>query len=393
MLDVGGGAGHQSFPLARLGYDVTVLDPSEAMLAKARERLAAEPDDVRARVRLVQATGESAAEATEGRRFSAVLCHGVLMYVDLTGALARGAVPMCRTRRRGLDHGAQRRRPWRCARRWSTVGPRRWPASTPPPRSAYSAHRPAATPSSTSRSCCATGESRPLAWYGVWLFSDWMDLPVEGTDLEAVTARRARGRPARPLPQLSRVFHLLGDRLRLRDIPWPGAYLSRTLEGGGGVMIEHHGTEQELTRETPGVRQLPRLLTPFRHPAYRRLAVALTCGAFAYGVWMVALVWEVIRIGGGPAQLSIVSTAGAVGVLLPALLGGRRRRPDPAEADPADRRDRRAGRLHGRHGAVAHRPHRALAPRRRLVRDRHGDGVLLPGLLRAGCRRWCPSPT
>ncbi len=35
-----------------------------------------------------------------------------------------------------------------------------------------------------------------------------------------------------------------------------------------------------------------------------------------------ALVWEVIRIGGGPAQLSIVSTASAVGVLLPALLAG-----------------------------------------------------------------------
>ena len=29
-----------------------------------------------------------------------------------------------------------------------------------------------------------------------------------------------------------------------------------------------------------------------------------------------------IRIGGGPAQLSVVSTASAVGVLLPALLGG-----------------------------------------------------------------------
>ncbi len=37
---------------------------------------------------------------------------------------------------------------------------------------------------------------------------------------------------------------------------------------------------------------------------------------------MVAPVWEVIRIGGGPGQLSVVSTAGAVGVLLPALLGG-----------------------------------------------------------------------
>ncbi len=72
----------------------------------------------------------------------------------------------------------------------------------------------------------------------------------------------------------------------------------------------------------PGGRQLPRALRPFAHTAYRRLAVALLLTTFASGVWIVALVWEVIRIGGGPAQLSLVSTAGAVGVLLPALLGG-----------------------------------------------------------------------
>jgi MFS family permease len=87
-------------------------------------------------------------------------------------------------------------------------------------------------------------------------------------------------------------------------------------------MIDPTVTEDELTHETPSVRQLPRILTPFAIPAYRRMAVALSCGAFAYGVWTVALVWEVIRLGGGPAQLSIVSTAGAVGVLLPALLAG-----------------------------------------------------------------------
>lgn len=69
-------------------------------------------------------------------------------------------------------------------------------------------------------------------------------------------------------------------------------------------------------------RRLPKALTPFRHAAYRRLAVALILSTFASGVWVVALVWEVIRIDGGPAQLSLVSTAGAVGVLVPALLGG-----------------------------------------------------------------------
>ncbi len=72
----------------------------------------------------------------------------------------------------------------------------------------------------------------------------------------------------------------------------------------------------------PGRRTLPRALTPFRHAAYRKLAVALVLSTFASGLWVVGLVWEVIRIGGGPAQLSMVSTAAAVGVLLPALLGG-----------------------------------------------------------------------
>src|SRR5688500_13056775 len=94
-------------------------------------------------------------------------------------------------------------------------------------------------------------------------------------------------------------------------------------------------TEQLTLPETPdgpprpdpapgpgNVRSLSRALRPFRHPAYRKLALALAFSTFASGVWVVAIVWEVIRIGGGPAQLSIVSTAGAVGVLLPALLGG-----------------------------------------------------------------------
>jgi ubiquinone/menaquinone biosynthesis C-methylase UbiE len=38
VLDVGGGAGNQSFPLAQAGYDLTLLDPSAAMLDKARQR-------------------------------------------------------------------------------------------------------------------------------------------------------------------------------------------------------------------------------------------------------------------------------------------------------------------------------------------------------------------
>ncbi|WP_435771580.1 MFS transporter [Nocardioides sp. SYSU DS0651] len=69
-------------------------------------------------------------------------------------------------------------------------------------------------------------------------------------------------------------------------------------------------------------RRVPRALTPFRHSSYRRLGAALVLQTFAHGVWVVALVWEVIRIDGGAGDLSVVSTAAAVGVLLPALLGG-----------------------------------------------------------------------
>ncbi len=78
----------------------------------------------------------------------------------------------------------------------------------------------------------------------------------------------------------------------------------------------------QLTPLAPAPRPWLRAFTPFRHAAYRRLGSALVLTSFGGGVWMVALVWEVIRIGGGASALSVVSTAGAVGVLLPALLGG-----------------------------------------------------------------------
>src|ERR1051326_7881410 len=69
VLDVGGGAGHQSFPLAQAGYDVTLLDSSPAMLGKARQRLARLPADAQRRVTFLQADGENAGEATGGRRY------------------------------------------------------------------------------------------------------------------------------------------------------------------------------------------------------------------------------------------------------------------------------------------------------------------------------------
>lgn len=66
----------------------------------------------------------------------------------------------------------------------------------------------------------------------------------------------------------------------------------------------------------------PRALTPFANGQYRILAGALTLSLFGAGVWLVALVWQVIAIGGSPIELSLVSTGSAVGMLVAVLFGG-----------------------------------------------------------------------
>lgn len=74
------------------------------------------------------------------------------------------------------------------------------------------------------------------------------------------------------------------------------------------------------TSESPS--RLPRALRPFRHRDYALLAASMAASLFASGLWIVALVYQVIELGGGPAQLSLVSSAAATGLLLSVLLGG-----------------------------------------------------------------------
>ncbi len=89
--------GISRFRWPRPGYQVTLLDPSQAMLDKARQRLERLPVDARRRVTLLQADGEHADEAVDGRRFDGVLCHGVLGYQTqpepMVSQLCRCAAP------------------------------------------------------------------------------------------------------------------------------------------------------------------------------------------------------------------------------------------------------------------------------------------------------------
>jgi SAM-dependent methyltransferase len=85
VLDVGGGSGMFAVPLARLGHDVTVVDPSADALATLGRR--ADTDGVGNRVRGVQGDGDLLHEVLpaaddESAGYDLALCHYVLEVVD-----------------------------------------------------------------------------------------------------------------------------------------------------------------------------------------------------------------------------------------------------------------------------------------------------------------------
>ncbi|MFF7351050.1 class I SAM-dependent methyltransferase [Streptomyces filipinensis] len=97
VLDVGMGQGTQALRLARLGHQVTGVEQDATMIAAAREALAAQPEGIRERVRLVQGDGRDTGVHFLPGSFDVVLCHGVLMYVEepdpLVAGLARVLAP------------------------------------------------------------------------------------------------------------------------------------------------------------------------------------------------------------------------------------------------------------------------------------------------------------
>jgi S-adenosylmethionine-dependent methyltransferase len=220
VLDVGGGAGHQSFPLAQAGYDVTLLDSSPAMLDKAQQRLARLPAQAQRRVTLLQADGEQADEAVDGRRFAGVLCHGVLGYLEDPEPLVD---QLCRcTAAAGVvsimtgNAKAAAVRP-ALERRWEDA------------LASFDARTEIGVLGVAGRADTVEELSelmrirgvQPVHWYGVWLFVDWLEFSgaeLDPTDSEQVAATAAVELEASrrdPYRQLSRVFHLVGRKSAL----------------------------------------------------------------------------------------------------------------------------------------------------------------------------------
>jgi ubiquinone/menaquinone biosynthesis C-methylase UbiE len=212
ILDVGGGAAHQALPLADAGYEVTVLDSSPAMLSKAEQRLAAASATVRGRVQLVHGSGEDASAATGGKSFSAVLCHGVLMYLDqpqtlltsLCECLAPGGVlSLMALNAKTMAVLPALRHQW-------TDALAAFDSRTE--RGVLGVETRADTVEELSELLRSRGVE-PEAWYGVWLFADWMDLTAADADeISQIAEVELRASRQEPYRRLSRVFHLIGRR-------------------------------------------------------------------------------------------------------------------------------------------------------------------------------------
>ncbi len=69
-------------------------------------------------------------------------------------------------------------------------------------------------------------------------------------------------------------------------------------------------------------RQALAALRPLRHRDFRLLWSGLAVSLVGSGLWLVALAWQVIELGGGPAQLSLVTAIYSVGLLAFVLVGG-----------------------------------------------------------------------
>ncbi len=212
VVDVGGGAGTQSIPLARAGYDVTIVDPSPTMLDRARRARDSEPGEVAARVRLVEADGEGAPAALDGATFAGVLCHGVLMYLDdptaLLGVLCALAAPGGIVSIVAKNVACMAVLP---AHRGE------WDVAL----AAFGADRQVNGLGVDTRgdsvehvSALLAGRGvDPEAWYGVRLFTDgWVPERVARDPEDQVLAVELEASRRDPYRQLSRLFHLIGRR-------------------------------------------------------------------------------------------------------------------------------------------------------------------------------------
>ena len=211
IVDVGGGAGQQAIPLLRRGYEVTILDPSREMLDEARRRLAAEDQNARHLSRLVEGTGERAHEVLGGEKFDAVLCHGVLMYLEdarpMIRALSRLARPGGIVSVLTKNASALATRPaleGRYGDALSALG-------TDTDRGRLGVMTRGDTVEGLSAAFAEAGLTVEQ-WYGVRVFTDHLGNSTPGEDLPEILELEWEGGKRDPYRSVGRLIHIVGRK-------------------------------------------------------------------------------------------------------------------------------------------------------------------------------------
>lgn len=214
VLDVGMGQGTQALRLARAGHKVTGVEQDPAMVAAARAALAAEPEGIRGRVRIVEGDGRETGVHFLPGSFDVVLCHGVLMYVEEPDALLAGLARM-------LAHGGLLsllvRNADALAMRPGLAGD--WAGAMAAFDSTVYRNRlglEARADRLGAVSASLAGIAAPLhAWYGVRVFTDQAsdDAVVPGdVELAALLAAEERAGRTDPYRRVAALLHVCGVR-------------------------------------------------------------------------------------------------------------------------------------------------------------------------------------
>ncbi|HEY3462811.1 MAG TPA: class I SAM-dependent methyltransferase [Gaiellaceae bacterium] len=211
IIDIGGGAGHQTFRLADRGYNVVLADPSEEMLRRASEQLAHLGDETQRRIELIQTDANECANLYPDGEFDAAVCQGVVMYlpstepvVEVLAGLVRpgGIVSLIAKNAEALAMRAALERRYADAINLFDAGSDLGRVGI-------------VTRGDTLDSLKNSFKRHRLdlvAWYGIRVFTDHLATEPPGEDSALAVEAEWRAGQTDPYRQVARLLHLIGER-------------------------------------------------------------------------------------------------------------------------------------------------------------------------------------